>query len=412
MQKRKMVYAYALTTLLLFLVASATFAWFFINKEVEVDYKSEIICEAGTSLEISMLESRNEASGEELWSQYSGYVKYEATSAKIEDISGNGKELYSPTSIITNPNTGKLEPEGMVEAVKTDKDGYGQYLEVEIKLRSTSAMNVYLSGNSSVIPTNTSDTDRNAFGDFSRHYISGAVRVAILEVDEKGNEELKMIWAPNPNIELQYDKKTGKYKLEKNGVIEEYSYYKKNPTTDKIEKYYVTADEYVEKSFVLGTTSTTESMVNNSPILTTLSPSLGDDLIEQKLIIRVWFEGTDREADQALGGGQVIMNLKFIGMSEKLAPTDEMMQKVDNISIEKQDDGSYIYRNLTEDIMFSVNGYEWIQYSSTNLTVIKNYIKDLKSDGKVYFKVPETETHYEYINHIVITYEEETSDEN
>ena len=93
--KRKKMGFIILTSiyLLILLIISTSFAWFFINKEVEVDYGTEITCEAGSSLEISMLEDVSD-NGEESWSEFSGYVKYNGPSAKIEDITGDGKTLF------------------------------------------------------------------------------------------------------------------------------------------------------------------------------------------------------------------------------------------------------------------------------------------------------------------------------
>ena len=57
MKKNKLT-LYLLTSVIVLILigTTTTFAWFFINKQVEVDYGSEITCQAGTSLEVSMLE--------------------------------------------------------------------------------------------------------------------------------------------------------------------------------------------------------------------------------------------------------------------------------------------------------------------------------------------------------------------
>ena len=409
MRKNKISYLIMSVIMLFMLTITVTFAWFFVNQQVEVDYGSEIICQAGTSLELSMLEGYDE-NNEEVWSPYSGYVRYSETSAKIEDITGDGKELYVPSSLMTNPETGELLPEGLKEAEKTDEDGYGQYLEMKVKFKSLSSMNIYLSGDSLVKPATTSDTDRNAFGNFSKHYIVGAIRVAILSVDENDNEEIKMIWAPSPKVELSYNKKTGKYSLDTNGNIEEYSYYKKNPATGVVERYYVTSDDYANKRFVLGSTNTNETFTNNSPLLGQVLPVLGENFGEEKLVIRVWYEGTDREANQALGGGQVKLNLKFIGMNAKSPATKEMEDSVNNITTEKTE-GRYSFNNVSEGILYSLNGYEWKKYDTTSQTLINSYLKEQKKDTKVYFKSPETDLYYEYMKYILLKYEGEIENE-
>ena len=391
--KKRLIFTTSLY-LLIVLTVTTTFAWFFINREIEIDYTSEIICQAGTSLEISMLNGIDEETQEEDWSQYSSYIKYTGVNAKIEDISGDGKNLYRPTAITNDPETGELIPEGLAPAVKTDEDGYGEFLEVEVKLRTTSTMNVYLSGASEILPINTSDTDKNVFGDFPKDYIAGAIRVAILEKDENGNEELKMIWAPNPYIHLK--KEGNSYSCKDGGEIETYYYYKIDSNTGKMVKYQVTSDEYASKLFVLGNTETTELMTGKSPVITNLSPSL-DSIYEQRIVIRVWFEGTDREANQALSGGKVRMNLKFIGMQEKLDASDTNVALVESVSFTEVDGKVTEVVNMTSDMYYSFDGYTWEQYDESKQDSIISNINGRTENLIMYIKYPENEVSYEYM---------------
>ena len=389
--------------LLILLIVSTSFAWFFINKELEVDYENEIICEAGTSLEISMLKNVDSETLNEEWTDYSGYVKYTGVSAKIEDISGNGKELYRPTAIETDPDTGELYPTGLTTAGKIDNNGYGDFIELNLKFRSTSNMNVYLSGDSIINPITTSDTDRNIFGKFSKDFIAGAIRVAILEVDDNGNEELKMIWAPNPNIQL-IRKTDGTYDLKENGTIETYYYYKKNELSGEIEKYKVESDDFANKLFVLGSTNTTDSMVNKSPLLTTLTPSL-DEVIEKRIVVRVWYEGTDREANQALSGGQVKMNLKFIGMLEKESQSEDVIETMNSIAFAYNDKTVTDIENISNKVYYSTNGYSWYACTESAVNTLINTINNRTEKLNVYFKYLETEVSYEYMVKHTFEYE-------
>ena len=47
---------------------------------------------ANSSLQVSMLEGIDEETGNELWSEYSGHIKFKGPSAKMEDITGNGNK--------------------------------------------------------------------------------------------------------------------------------------------------------------------------------------------------------------------------------------------------------------------------------------------------------------------------------
>lgn len=407
MNKNKKKFIIVTSIYILFLlIITTSFAWFFINKELEIDYASEITCEAGTSLEIAMLKGVNEETQEEEWTDFSGYVKYTGTSAKIEDITGDGKNLYRPTAIATDPETGDLYPEGFNKANKTNSEGYGEFLEIEVKLRTTSTMNVLFSGNSLINPVSTSDTDRNIFGRFSKDYIAAASRVAVLTKEDDGTEELKMIWAPNPNVELIRHKSDGTYELKTDGAYENYCYYKYDSVNGEYVKYYVTEDDYVNKRFILGSTKTNEFMINNSPIITKMSPEI-NEFVEQRLVIRVWFEGTDREADQALGGGYVKLNLKFIGMQEKTEVLEENKVLLDDFVFTKVG-LSYKLEHFDSKISYSLNGYSWAPCSEVvvqNLNVkINQHFSSSKEDLIIYLKCPETTTEYEYIIKKVLKY--------
>lgn len=386
------------TYLLILLCTSVTFAWFFINKEIEVDYGSEITCEAGTSLEISMLEGIDNVTQEEIWSDYTGYIRRKGVTAKIQDITGDGKTLYRPGALETNPDTGELYPSRFEQAVTIDELGYGDFIELNLKLRSTSSMNVYLSGESFVEPVSTKDTDPNIFGSFSKDYIAGAVRVAILEVDENGKEELKMIWAPMPQIELIKTK--NKYTLSHDGSIETYYYYKYNDETKTVEKYKVKREEFESKLFVLGSTNSDKTMAGKSPVLTHIESNL-EEVIEKRLVVRLWYEGTDREADQALGGGHVNLNLKFNGLQEKESITKENQDLMNSLSFKTTSssvNGINNIENIDTTIYYSVNDcYKWYPCTKEGIEALCGEINGRKKDLNVYLKYPESPTSYDYI---------------
>jgi hypothetical protein len=70
------------------------------------------------------------------------------------------------------------------------------------------------------------------------------------------------------------------------------------------------------KRFVWGTLSEIEDYLTAvSPIFTT-SKDLNQE-IEVKMVIRIWIEGTDREAVKDLIGGKIKLDLKFIAKENK-----------------------------------------------------------------------------------------------
>lgn len=360
----KMLISVLLTFLL---IVSASFAWFFANNDVTVDYGSTVQCLAGDSLEISVDKG-------ETWHST---VSFSSVSPKIVDITGDGVNLYRPMVITENG-----DPQSFVKASQIDENGEGDYLEIELMLRSASTMNVYFSGESSITPKSTSTQQHNIYGTFSKDFIAGAVRVAVVEKDASGNEQLKMIWAPNAKYELS--KTNGKYTFNANGTAEQNYYYYKSAdnTTENLSKYTVSADQYASKQFVVDSTGGNINTSGNSPILTVLDTKINesDPVYTKTIYIRVWFEGTDREADQALSGGWANMVFKFNGMQKQTAEAEKLTKLNDIASF----NGSFV--GLEEGMVYSRNGRDWLEYTSASTFV---------AGATYYFKYPETETHFE-----------------
>lgn len=319
-------------------------AWFFINESSYVDYGSDISCEAGQSLEISN-------DGGKTWS---GFIKNEGFSSSTVDITGDGINMYRPSAIDETSN-----PSGFQPAVALDEKGTGDFIDIDLMFRTTSKMNVYLNGESFISPTNPT-LGGNMFGNFSRDYIAGATRVAFIEVtdnEETGAEEfdLKMIWAPNPKYELS--KSTGGvYTFTVNGFRETY-YYTVYEDGEYIKKAY-TSDDFAESRFVAGNTGADISNGGESAVLFSTNPTAGQ-FDYKKMKIRIWFEGTDREASEALAGGKVAAKLKFTGVN-KAEPSEESLNALENI---KYDTSTKKLTGVLSGMYFSTNGYTWSAYN-------------------------------------------------
>lgn len=421
MKKNKNMKVVAFISLIsvILLASTATFAWFYMNSDVEIDYGSDIVCETGSSLEISMLEGvENE---EEVWSTWSSSVKIEGLSAKLQDITGNGINLLTPSSLITDDN-GNLVPTSFVTSSQVDKEtGFGDYIELELKLRSTSMMNVYFGGESSILPIDVEGEISNVFGNFTQNNIAGAMRLAVIEQVDETTQDLKMIWAPNPNFELSKDEES-QYSFTDTGAVEQYKYYKYNDEENNtFELYNVTPQEIVNNEFVIGSTNTDDATVNQSPILTKIVPD-ETGYGEAHLIVRVWFEGCDREADQALSGGHCKMKFVFSGIEEKEEATAEKKSEISNISYELSSTSETVdeetittysikWNNITDNTFFTINGYEWIKYQknedgSDNIPNLYQMAVDKQENISIFFKTEETLANYAYIEERVIPYEQ------
>lgn len=395
---------------------TSTFAWFFMNSDVEVDYGSEIVCETGTSLEVSIYQGIDEETGGEKWSGFSSKVKKSNITAKLQDITGDGVDLYSAVSLKSDEN-GNLVPSGFTKAVSIDKDGFGDYIELHIKLRSVNPMNVYFGGESTVSPTYEGDNPDNIYGDFSKDYIAGAMRIAVLEKNLDDSETLKMLWAPNPTYELVRDKEKGTYSFNKNGAIENYKYYKCiDEENSEFELHKVEVDDLINKKFIIGSTNTDDTLINNSPLLTTITPT-ANDFGYASLIVRVWFEGTDREADQALSGGQAKMNLVFTGMEAKTGDTTESENTLNAITVKNKIDeetneailNSYDISGVKNGMQYTTDGYNWTTYDEelNNLPDVDSLLAAAKKNIYVYFKIPETLSTVDIVRKVEFIYQKE-----
>lgn len=371
MNKKRVIIS-SICVILLLAAVGGTLAWFYINEEVTVGYGNSIFCEAGDSLEIALVEDGSA-------DRWSGTIDYSAGTFTTVDISGNGLNLYRPLGIDENQ-----QPIGFAEAASSlnNEKGY-DYIELEVAFRSVTKMNVYLSEESFIAPVDPDNSESNMYGDFSRDYIAGAMRVAIL--DESG---LKMLWAPNSQYQLiQNGNGTYAFKSGENGdsVPETAYYYYGEDEEGKLVQQEVSADAYASKQFVVDSTGANNGNSGNSPVLLSLDPENEGEYAQKTVKIRIWFEGTDRESHQALAGGNVNVKLKFVGIAKE---TDtEKQNAINNIGFNQNNSS---VSGMADGMVFSTDGREWTEYNSEspNLPV-------LESGSSIYIKYPETDTHYE-----------------
>ncbi|MBE6984546.1 MAG: hypothetical protein E7434_02815 [Ruminococcaceae bacterium] len=370
MNKKRIILSSFCVILLLALVGG-TMAWFYVNEEVSVTYGNSIFCEAGDSLEIALVENG-------VANRWSSAIDYSAGEFTAVDISGNGEQLYRPSEIDENQ-----QPVNLIPAVSSMEDSnHYDYIEMEVAFRSVSKMNVYLSSESFVAPVNPDDTTSNIYGSFSRDYIASAMRVAV--IDDTGS--LKMLWAPNSDYQLiQNGDGTYAFKTGSAATPESAYYFYGEDEDGNIVRKEISADTYASKKFVIDSTGAERGYTGNSPVLVSLNPEGSETHAQKTVKIRIWFEGTDREAHQALAGGNVNVKLKFVGISKL---TDDNRQTAINAITFDQD--SSTFTGLAEGMVFSTDGLQWTPYTSAspNLPV-------LDSGASIYIKYPETETNYE-----------------
>jgi len=219
---------------------------------------------------------------------------FDGNAATVTEYSGNGTELYLPI-------TANKEVIGYFPL----SDGMDQnYLEYTAYIKSDGPTEIFLGDESSVTPLDLS-TNISSDGDYSMNYIVGAVRVAIFTEE---NKDAPIVWAPNSRIEYLPMSNS----ILSTGVVEDtYTYATGTDITDikTIPTNGRTSGIDSEGTFIWGDISNIGNKSAMKPILV-FGNSYGEENIKE-LKIRVWVEGSDREAIRSLSGGKFRLNLKF-----------------------------------------------------------------------------------------------------
>ncbi|MBE6692453.1 MAG: hypothetical protein E7586_03855 [Ruminococcaceae bacterium] len=225
----------------------------------------------------------------------------------FKEISGDGVSFFAPVYEDVENAGGGFSKE-LVSFNKVNGNQY--YYEKTLDLRTDVAQDVYLSPESSVMSVNPRDNT----------YIDGAIRVALLELDENGNETLKCIWAPNSTVE--YTAATNSFA--RDGGVEPYYYYQKSTTPVNVDGL----DETNPDVAIISTEGTDENgcgynqeykflwtngqnMPENAPVILTMDNKGEDNLYYKSIKVRVWLEGYDRECVGLLSGQGFTMKLQF-----------------------------------------------------------------------------------------------------
>ncbi len=339
--------------LLLLVVAIASFSWFVNLDSVTIDSADNMSVQVGSSLEIGI----RDENGEIKWSENGKLSLTKPLS--VLDCSGDGRTFFVPSA---------LDKTDTPTAMTPLEDFGGYVIDTVVSLKTGNKIDIYLGSKSYVKPMSTSATgeSKSDFGNFSKDYISGCVRVAFFEVeyDENGNQkELTApicVWAPNSKTQLSHNEETNVWSVAENGTPEtEYIYYS---ATDATTAY--TSEQFGEGKFIVAegaelcTADTTvqNPQVNRAPKLLSFTPDGTEQ--EKHLLIRVWFEGTDREAGAVLDGGKVKYNFSLVGVVPKSAPTD--LTALNALTLTATADNKYTFgNNLSGAFLYSTDGLVW-----------------------------------------------------
>ena len=282
----------------------ATTAWFVTSRTASIKTAddADMVIKAGQQLEISMDDG----------STWGSSIKVPVPNQYLPDITGDGVTFYYPTTL--NPDDTPIMDDASTLKDVSDNPNGEYYIELKVKFRTAAETKVYLSNKSSITPkageqieAETDDLTETV----SRDILAGAVRVCFFE---EGNESGRVIWIPNDRFQLT-DTENGHGFI--NGGAREDNYGYLLPGTDnKIVNQLWDASHFRTGKVMVGTTALAQSSTINggAPLL---SFEGGSEMLEKTLVIRVWLEGTDREAVTDLVGGQFSYNFEFISINKE-----------------------------------------------------------------------------------------------
>lgn len=203
---------------------------------------------------------------------------------KVSELSGDGRNLFYPIIESGNVINGYRTVEGTMAET--------HFIEFTVYIKTDGPLSLYLGPGSYVQPLSNSSLKDN---------IVGAVRVACFDANSSSDA---IVWAPNST----YHYSNGS--VNKSGTVESsYTYATSTSTTKTILTNGQESGVSEDKTFIWGDiTEQTYHLLK--PFLTVSSPEREETINE--IVVRVWIEGNDREAERALIGGKfrIFLNMK------------------------------------------------------------------------------------------------------
>ena len=290
-----------------------TLAWFVFEQTAEIKTSENGKITAGEYLEIAIDDNDDSTPDEWLSKIELAYpAQYPDISVTPDGTAWYPVELNDDDTVIIGEDGACIDV--------TDKDGY--FVKLDLKVRASKSLNVYLHEGSEVQGLNPDKTDAN--NSFSKDAIAGAARVGFF--DESGN--VITVWVPNEKYELAADLSTVSY----DGTPESsYKYLNVNDAGNVSSSETEIAWDS-EKLLVGKDNLASDTMTNASAPLLSF-----DEAGEKKLTVYVWIEGTDREANTVLSGGSIKFNLKLVGVLPKALASENADLDINAVEFNKAD---------------------------------------------------------------------------
>lgn len=279
----------------LFIIIIATLAWFYTGKEADADNFAVRVGKA-TYVQVSGDSGNN-------WSEDLDVEI--GINKNFKEISGDGRILYAPIYEVEEDGlTGRFDTR-LVSFEQVSAEEY--YYEQVLDFRADTMQNIYLSPESIVTAVDGGNID-------------GAIRIAFFELDDAGNETLRLIWAPNSTVE--YSAQTDSFIRE--GTVEPYYCYQRSQiavdpqsldrsNSDLVKIYTNDTDEFgcgYDPTYKFMWTNG-ENMPSDAPAVLTLNIAGEDGHYHNTMKVKVWLEGHDRECVSLLSGQKFTLKLQF-----------------------------------------------------------------------------------------------------
>lgn len=365
MKNKKEVYKIGFELLIVLVtITVATFAWLFDGSILRnEDFK--ITTKAVSDLLVS-------ADGGQTW-QRDITLNLPPDFIFGKEISGNGVNFYSPVI---------KRPDGTPLTFK-QAEGGKDYLEAEVRFKSSANIMVFLGKNSKLEPAAGLTNDdllgrgverKSSSGDFSRDLIAGAVRIAFIENElidgvytPKGHASL--VWAPNKSYEVDCSGAICLVDLDSTKT-QNYKYVDANDQAYYTERDVANLKDELRVDFE-------RKLSYGDPVITHIKATDETNDISS-VTIRIWIEGNDREANTALTGGMFKMELNFVGLNKQINSLEPTVLKEGNTIIGYTDEMEYstdLGNNYYEvlPVSFDNGTTVYVRYKETNDVLASNY---------------------------------------
>lgn len=277
------------------LLIGITTAWFVLAKSNSVDL---------LSLDVVKTTSVSVAGSDGEWSQKLEITHESLATVPITEYTGNGKQLYAPVALNKQ----------VISFYEVDETAANNgYIDFTLQFKADGPVDIYLAGGSELLAESFEENLNN--NGVSKNYIVGAARLAMWCVDD---DSAPLIWAPNSRYQYNTSTKT----VNTGGTVEPAYSYAVDTTVANMHNVSTggKANGVGDNGYYVWGDISAINLTDMSPVIT-LEPDVGTEA-SKTLNVRVWIEGTDREAVKDFIGGKFKIKLNFTAVDKEGGATE------------------------------------------------------------------------------------------